>query len=688
MIQVPAWRVVAVGVVLAACLITLLVKAGRLQLVLGDDLRSLAENQYLRRVQLAAPRGSITDRHGRPLAVSVPAWSVSARPGLVEDKPGAAQALAAALGVDARELQAKLVGEQKFVWLKRRASGDVAEAVRALGIPGVELKQEMRRMWPQKGAAAQVLGLVDVDGRARGGVELAYDDSLQGRASSVAALADNKGSRIALPGAAAGALALELLEGDDVVLTIDLSIQHEAEEAVQSAVVEHGARAAWAIAMDARSGALLAVANAPAYNPNAPEPDRARNRAFAEAFEPGSIFKIATFAAALDAGVVKPEDRIFCENGRYQLGKHVIHDTHRAEWLTATEVFQHSSNIGTLKIAQRVGEDRMKEALVRFGFGARPGTGLSDESAGRLPPASRWGDARLATISFGHGVLVTALQMTSFVQAVANGGVRKTPWLLDHARASTGEVVRTAAMDDGDAIMSPAAAATLTEIMKSVARPGGTGTLAAIAGIDVAGKTGTAEKVDPITRRYSKDLHLSSFIGFAPADDPRVVAVVIVDEPRGQHYGGVVAAPAWRRIVESALIEEGVLAQGQLASIDEPKKKKKAKGDQQGVRGRGEQQTGARETAGQSARRLAGLSVVGEGPSSPAVPGVALDLRGFGARAALREAEKAGVELILEGSGVVVRQDPAPGTALPPGGELKVVLAAHAPGGRAPGDTR
>jgi cell division protein FtsI (penicillin-binding protein 3) len=659
MIQVPRWRVFAVFLILGTGLVTLAWKSGRLQLVLGDDLRGLAENQYLRKVQLAAPRGDITDRHGRPLAVSVPAWSVSARPALVEDKQGAAQALAAALGVDKAEILAKLTGEQKFVWLKRRASADVADAVRGLAIPGVELKQEMRRMWPQKSAAGQLLGMVDVDGRARGGVEQAFDESLQGRAASVAALADNKGDRIALPDEQGG-VDLDLLEGDDVVLTLDLAVQHEAEEALAAAVKEHNAKAGWALAMDARTGAVLAVANAPAYNPNAPTTEGARNRVFAEAFEPGSIFKMATFAAALDAGVVKPDDRIFCEDGRYQLGKHVIHDTHKAGWLTALEVFQQSSNIGTLKIAQRLGEEKMKDALARYGFGQRPGTGLSDESPGRLPSQDHWGEARLATVSFGHGVLVTALQMASLAQAVANDGVRKTPYLLDHTAASTGEVVRTAPVDDGEVIMSKDAARTLREIMKSVSHEGGTGTLAAIPGIEVAGKTGTAEKVDPVTHRYSSDLHLSSFVGFAPADDPRVVAIVVLDEPKPQHFGGIVAAPAWRRIVERALVEEGVLGEARLV-VEEAKKPRP---------------TGA--ALASVTREGADLADVVEHNASAAAKGgadAALDLRGMSARAALRAAEKAGVELVVEGTGVVVRQEPAPGKPIPAGSTVKVTLA-------------
>jgi cell division protein FtsI (penicillin-binding protein 3) len=647
----PRWRIATVFALLIIALTGVVVKAGRLQLVLGDDLRSLAENQYLRRVPVAAPRGSIFDRHLRPLAVSLPAWSVGARPALVEDKAAAAAALAGVLGMSATDVRRKLDSDAKFLWLKRRATGDLADGVRSLAIPGIELTAEMRRTWPHKALAGQLLGLVDVDGRARGGVEQALDASLQGRSSSAPAIADNRGDRVAL----AGGLDVDLLEGDDVVLTIDMGLQQVAEDALADVIGEFAAAAAWAIALDARTGAIRAVAHAPSFNPNAPDPTTARNKALAEAFEPGSIFKVATFAAALDEGVLTPADRIYCENGRYQLGTHVIHDTHKAEWLTATEVFARSSNIGTLKIGQRVGEDRLKKLLVRYGFGAQPGTGLLEETGGRLPPSDRWGETRLATVSFGHGLLVSALQMASFAQAVGHGGVRMRPYLVDVVRSPAGDTVQSAPVDVGERIMGAAAARALTEMMKSVVREGGTGPLAAIPGIAVAGKTGTAEKVDPATKRYSRDLHLSSFVGFAPADDPRIVVIVVVDNPRHGYFGGDVAAPAWRRIVEHALVDEGVLSTGVLAAA--------APASPARVEGGGGHVEQLGETAEHQPAFTTSLAVV------------AIDLRGLGARAAVRRAEEAGIEVIVDGSGVVVDQKPAPGKPVPPGGKVRVRLA-------------
>lgn len=661
----PRWRIVAVGALLAASLLGLLAKAGRLQLVFDDDLRDLAEAQYLRDLPVTAPRGALKDREGRALAVTVPAWSVIARPRLVDDKPAAAQALAPVLGVSARELQGKLSGSSTFVWLRRRAAGDVADAVRALGLPGIELQPEQRRYWPQKALAGQVLGLVDVDGRARGGVERALDDHLQGRATTTPSLIDARGDRIAL----ASGLDLALLEGDDVILTLDADLQHTAETALAAAVARTGAKAGWAILMDSRTGALRAVANVPLFNPNAPDPEAQKNRAFAEVFEPGSVMKVATFAAALDAEVVKPDDLIDCENGRIQLGKHVIHDTHRAEVISVAEVFAVSSNIGTLKIAQRLGEERLRAALLRFGFGAAPGTGLVEEAAGRLPQSGRWGEARLATISFGHGVMASALQVLSLTQAVANGGVRRTPYLVERVEAATGEVVRGAHLDDGERVMSEAAARSLGTIMQGVVAKDGTGALAAIPGVAVAGKTGTAEKVDPVTKRYSRELHLSSFVGFAPADDPRFVAIVVVDEPRTDHFGGQVAAPVFRAMVERALVDEGVLAAGSLPV---------AAASAQGAAGDGRASSQAAPAAAEGA-----IVASVDDPEPAAAPGLAPELHGMNARAAVRTAEAAGLIATLVGTGVVVRQDPAPGKPAPDG-VVKLVLAADAAHGSVP----
>lgn len=655
----PSWRIWAVAALLCAGATALVVKAARLQLVLGEDLRGLAEDQYLRRLKVESPRGGVFDRDGKPLAVSVPAWSVYADPRRIEDKVHVAGALADALGEKRLAVLDKLATDKAFVWLARRVAPEVADRVRAADLPGIGLRKEMRRYYPGKEIAGQLLGLVGIDGDGRGGVEQLYDDHLVGRSRTLPALADNRGKKVALT----TGLDLSLLDGDDVTLTIDAGLQHTAEQAVLDAVREHQAKAGFAILMDAKTGELLAVANVPLTNPNAAEDGTARrNRAFADAFEPGSIFKLATFAAALDAGKLSPDDDVYCEEGRFQLGKHVIRDVHKEGWLTATQVLAQSSNIGTLKVAQRVGEDAFKQALQRYGFGERPGTGLVEESAGRLPKQARWGDARLATISFGHGLAVTGLQMTRFTAAIANGGVLPKPVLLKHVESGAGDVVARPDVGAGTRVMSEHAARTLARMMKAVTEPGGTGTPAAIPGVATAGKTGTAEKVDPITKRYSRELNLSSFVGFAPVEEPAVVALVVIDEPRGAHFGGLTAGPAWRRIVEAALLQRGLLgtdvARAAPAGTGDVEEAPAAAKSASAVAPLREAPASLEDAApyatpgGRAQGALAGPSA-GRPVADDAGP---LDVVGKSAREAIRAAEQRGLVASLEGSGVVVDQ--------------------------------
>ncbi len=639
-------RIVVIGGVLALAFLGLTAKAGRLTLVFGSDLRALAQDQYLRSTVLAAPRGSIIDRQGRLLAASAASWSVGVRPATIIDKPAATAALCTALDVTPAQVKAALDSDANFVWLKRKVAREVADDVRTLGIPGVELRQESRRFYPQKELLGQVFGGVDIDGNARGGLEKSLDDVLRGRSARVPTLTDNKGDRIAL----SRDLDVMALDGDTVTLTIDSRVQNIAEEALIQTLRDRGAKAAWAIVLDAKTAEVLALANAPAYNPNAPATNSAnqKNRALADAFEPASIFKLATFAAALDAGVVTPSDSLFCENGVMQLGRHTIHDTHKAGWLTARQVFQVSSNIGTLKIAQRLGEDNLKDALVRYGFGERLGIGLSEEAPGRLPREQRWGDVRTATVSFGHGLTVSALQIVSLAQAIANGGVRITPKLVARVTSTNGEFDSPATAGQSERLFSATTNAVLVDLMKGVIEKGGTGTLAAIAGVVVAGKTGTAEKVDPITKRYSNQLHLSSFVGFAPADAPEVVAIVVVDEPQGDGFGGTVAAPAWRHIVQSVLVQRGVLS-ASVANV-------------------------AVAADGNDDDSAEGSGVDGS-VSLPAERGVAPNFKGMAAREAFKTAQRAGVEIAIEGSGVVVAQTPAGGAGLPAGAAVTLTLA-------------
>lgn len=573
------WRLWALAVMFVLGLGVITMKAGRLQLVKGDDLRKLAEKQYLRKLKLSAPRGNLYDRHARPLAVTVPVWSVTANARLVEDPIDAAAQLAPVLGLSVEVLERKLSSKRRFMYIKRRVPEHVADEVRALELAGIRFEKEQKRFYPYKETAGHMVGLVDIDGDGVAGAERAFDEYLRGRSVVLPGLRDNRKNHVAL----AHDVDLEVLEGDDVYLTIDAHLQHQTELALMEAVSANDAKAAWAVVMDPKTGAVLAAANVPTFNPNDPKSSRQRNMALSASFEPGSIFKVVTYAAALDEGLLKPQDLIFCENGKFKLGKYTIRDSHKAGWLTARDAFRESSNIGAMKIAMRVGEEKFKEHVHNFGFGQVPGVGFLEEAKGGVRKG-RWGETRLATSGYGHGISVTALQMVRAVAAVANGGVLPQPQILSRVEAPGGEVVLQGESTGGVRVISEKTARTMTSIMTGVVERGGTGEMASIRGVTVAGKTGTAEKVDPRTGRYLRKVNITSFVGFAPAENPEVVALVVVDEPKTSRFGGTTAGPAFRKIVEGALVSRGVLTQAERAQAPAlPSKKAKKKRASQSV---------------------------------------------------------------------------------------------------------
>jgi cell division protein FtsI (penicillin-binding protein 3) len=607
-------RVIVVAAVLCVGLVLMVAKAGRLQLGLGGDLKELAEQQYVRSLRFSAPRGNVYDRAGRPLAVSVPVWSISAAPRDIADPTVVAKTLAPLLKLDEAKLARKLEGRRAFTWLRRRLPPDVAEQVRALQLKGIGLHRESKRFYPGRELAGQLLGTVSIDGNGQSGVERAYDEHLRGRSISLPGVQDNKGRRMMMSG-----VDLEVLAGDDVYLTLDARLQHLTEQALVDGIEASGAKSGMAVVVDPGSGALLAVANAPLFNPNDPGASSAfsrRNHAFAGVFEPGSTFKAISFAAALDAGVVKPDERIFCENGKLKLGRFTIHDTHPEGWITAREAFKYSSNIGTLKIASRLGEAGFREAIGRFGFGHAPGLGFVEESAGLLPRAETWGEVRLATTSYGHGLGVTSLQLARAVAILANDG-RDTPLtLLNRVESSAGEIVAEPPPAPSEQVVSAATANTVSTLMAAVFENGGTGYSVRIEGIEAAGKTGTAEKVDPRTGRYSKEDHTSSFVGFAPLRAPRFVVVVVLDEPQVKTSGAATAGPIWRAIMTGALVDAGLLAERPVTPTD---------GDQ---------------------------VAAAPAPIVKVDPRFA-DFIGLNAREALREADARGVQVVLSGTGRV-----------------------------------
>jgi cell division protein FtsI (penicillin-binding protein 3) len=667
-------RIALFGAVLGLLGLRVVKQAVQLQVREGPQLRELAEKNYLREMELAPRRGRILDRKGDELAATVDFDSVFCNPRQLAGVPDAARRLSAALGLELREVQRILGQPRYFAWLKRRATPAESAAAMALGLPGVAISKEPGRVYPKIALAATVLGHTTLDGRGVEGLEIAHDKLLRGSGVRVAGIRDSYGRQLLVEGAVDARAAA----GHDLVVSLDKYITYVTERALAAAVEKHNAKSGVAVVMDPRNGEVLALASVPTYDPNNPRDALARgakNRAIVDEFEPGSTMKTFTFAAAFDAGKLRPEDTFDCQKGSITIGKHRIRDEHPMGVENTVEVFKHSSNIGSIKIARRIGKEALYDALVRFGFGRQSGIGLPGERRGTLHHVKRWGEIQFATHAYGHGITATPLQLVAAFAAVASGGVYHPPRLALRTIAPDGHeepVPLPAAARAPERVMSEKAARTMLKVMQSVMEKGATGYLGAIDGYPVAGKTGTAIKV--INGRYDHDRVIANFVGIVPVDDPRLVIGVMVDEPQPIHYGGKVAAPAFKEIAEEALRYLGIPPSAPIVA-------KKEKGAEKGVAS-----PAPAANAGAAAAELdelvegaagfdlplgehealageAGADPAGaegeaeEGPELVVVP----SFTGMSIGEAIRAARRAGVELAVEGSGVAVGQSPPAG---------------------------
>ena len=530
-------------VLLGLLLLGFIVLVGRalwLQVLNDDFLQRKGESRYARILELPAHRGRITDRNGELLAISTPMESVWAAPEDVKLNPGQRRELARLLDLSERELMRRLSDtDREFVYLKRRLAPEVAARVVQLGVPGVSLKREYGRYYPAGEVSAHLLGFTDVDDRGLEGLELAYQDWLAGKPGSRRVIKDRLG-RIVDDGESIRTP----VEGRDLQLSIDAKIQYLAYRELKSAVLEHRAKAGGIVVLDVKSGEVLAMANVPAYNPNSRAsraPDRARNRAVTDLFEPGSTLKPFTVAAALEARLVRPDTAIQTAPGYMVVGDRRIHDVHPANVLTVSQVIQRSSNVGVAKIALALPREQLWSVLSAAGFGAPPQSGFPGEVGGRLRDYRNWRPIEQATMSYGHGISVSLLQLArAYTVFATNGELR--PLTL----------IKRDAPIEGTRVISPATALALRAMLESVVQPGGTAVRAQVLGYRVAGKTGTAHKLEG--GAYAADRYVSSFVGMAPASDPRLLVAVMIDEPEGrEYYGGVVAAPVFRSVIADAL---------------------------------------------------------------------------------------------------------------------------------------
>lgn len=621
-----------------------------------DELVSLAEDQYTRRIALAARRGAIVDRHGKELASEAEVDSVYVDPRRVENAAVTARALAPVLGRDEASILPRMADRKKhFVWLKRRVSPSEADAVRALALPGVELVKESRRYYPNRELGAHVVGFAGIDANGLEGIEKELDDQLSGDREAAKGLTDARG-RIVFSEGAAG---LKGLVGNTVQLTIDSQLQNIAERELSNAVRVFEAKSGHAIVMDPATGEILALANAPTFDPNlsgASTIEQRRNRAVLDVYEPGSTFKVFTLAAALNSGKVRPAEKFFCENGRLEIFDVVIHDDHRDGWLSATECLKRSSNICFAKIAERLTKERFYYYIRRFGFGEKTHVALPSESPGMLTHYRKWYDVDAATIAFGQGIGVTGIQMAAALGAIANGGNLMQPQLVRAVRDPEGEDVRRVAPEMRRRVVSRYTARLVADMMTSVTEAGGTGEQGALDGFLVAGKTGTAQKSNG-HRGYAKDKWVASFFAFVPADRPRLLVSVVIDEPLISQYGGVVAAPTVRRIADQGLRYLGV-------PPTVPAGRSPAKRD------------AAKATDGRIAARAAVVGPEDADAPPPAEPGKGEvrtpRLVGRSMIDAIATLSAAGLRPVFLGTGIATEQVPGPGEPVSAGGFVQV----------------
>ena len=541
-------RIAVVLLVGLGLLSTLWVRCVWLQVVSAPKYRAIAQLQQRSAQTLRARRGEIVDRHGAMLAVSIPAPSVYANARQITGKSDMAQRLAKMTGRNAQAIRQRLDRDKGFVWVARQVDHSIMPSLAQLRSEGVGVVEEFKRFYPHGRLASHLLGFVNIDQQGLEGLELTLNGMLHGEDGWRSTLRDAKGDLLVGP----WTTQTEPVDGYDVVLTLDSVVQQVAEETLEWGVKKYHAKGGSIIVMDPENGAIVAMANSPTFEANEPADSPAenrRNRAVTDLFEPGSTFKVVTAAALIEEGRITPDESIFCENGSYPtVAHHVLHDHRPHGALSFHDVIAFSSNIGTAKAAQRLKPDELYRYVRAFGFGQKTGVDLPGEVSGILSAPPRWSKLTPFILPIGQEVAATPMQLAVMTAVIANGGLKVRPYLVDRIQAPDGRVVRSHQVVPPVRIISPDTARAVQKMLISVVESG-TGQLANVQGLTVAGKTGTAQKLEP-TGRYSHSRFVASFVGFGPVPDSRFVIVVCVDEPRPLYFGGVVSAPMFKRMVE------------------------------------------------------------------------------------------------------------------------------------------
>ena len=639
-----------------------------LQVSQHSSLTNRARQQQQNALDTTPQRGEVLDRNGRQLARSVQTISLFLDPADLDagQLECTAQQLSNSLGLSYAELSQQLSNaqttERRFLWIARRLDVDRGNQILALNLPGVHPVIEPKRYYPNGSLASHVLGYVGIDGQGLGGVEHSYNSKIKGEPGELFLEKDATGR-------AYESFEIPAKPGQTIVLTIDQTIQYHAEQALQAAVERSRAKSGTAIVLDPRTGEILALANAPTFDPNkvSDSPADARsNWALQNIYEPGSTFKIVAFSAAIDRKLAKPEDHIDCQMGAITVAGRVIHDHHPFGSLTLAEALAKSSNVGAIKLGIRVGDESMYDYITRYGFGSRTGIELMGETPGILRKVDRWQPSSIGSIAIGQEIGVTPLQMVSAFGAVANDGVRIAPHIVREVRNANGSVLFSAQPEQRRVINAGTAIA-LRGMLEGVTLHG-TAKKAQLDGYSAAGKTGTAQKIDPRTKSYSATKFVGSFVGFAPVNNPQVAIIVVIDEPAGAYHGGDVAAPVFRAIAEQILPALNVEPDIETSAIPELI----ARADKQSS---SESKLRDEQQRAESERRSTFPTVVSDGgregevvyavTTSKAI--VMPDLHGRSVRDVARTCAQLGLQIEARGEGRVMKQSPAPGAEVSTG---------------------
>ena len=665
-----------------------------LQVLHFGDLTQRAQRQQQRTIEVSPRRGIIYDRNGHELAMSIMVDSVFAVPAEIPDQAGTAALLGRILNVDARELLARMKASHAFCWVARKVDADLAARVRALNLKGVYFQKEPKRFYPKRELAAQVMGYVGMDDEGLGGIEREYDERLRGMPGKMLISMDARRHWF-------GRVERQPDPGQNVVLTIDQNIQYIAERELQTAMEQTKAVAGTIIVTNPHTGEVLALANRPTFNPNTfnkVPTAYLKNHAVSDVYEPGSTFKMVTVAAALEEKLTRPDEMVDCQMGAIVVGGMRIRDHEKFGVIPVTDIIVHSSDVGAIKLGLRLGEERFDHYIRAFGFGTQTGVELPGETRGLAKPVSRWSKVSIGAISMGQEIGISAIQLAGLVSTIANDGVWQAPHIV---AAPQGVLREVASQPDGTPpaeqrrVISNLTAAQMKMMLQQVVLRG-TGRKAQLDGFSAAGKTGTAQKVDPSTGAYSRTKYIGSFAGFAPINNPALTVVVILDSAVGLHQGGQVCAPVFQRVMQQALeylnVPHDTDVKAVRALLTKLKESDLDESSPDRLAGRLEMAVADMPAAQPAA---ASTNAAAEAPAPAAAPAqaglvpvsgtVVMDVESGGlvvpsligkpVRAAVELAQETGFEIDVIGDGLAREQAPAPGARIAPGGRVAVRFA-------------